>query len=164
MPNSLIIPLQTLCLKDLTLIKVSHSTGHYIRSTVPDPNLLEYTTSMTENEENFLFHIREQIKQDRPRTVFKSLRQVRRYPQQQLCVYTTLEHYLDRTTQFRDADRTGLLLSFVKSHRPVGTSTIGRWITSVLASSGIDTTKFKLRSTREQLFRKRAMQLLRTIY
>ena len=74
----------------------------------------------------------------------------RRYPKQSLCAYTTLaiEHYLDHTTQFREADRTGLLLFFVKPYRPVGKSTIGRWIKIVLASNGVDTSKFKPHSTR----------------
>ena len=185
-------PLEPLSLKDLTfklVILLALTSGQRCQTLT-----FLHTDTMTKSPDNFLFHIQEPIKQDRPGKVFNSFL-VRRYPKPQLCVYTTLEHYLDRTTQFRDADRTGLLfrqfsiavalparaerplkicscgcdgsqkqctlrprgqsdcngklpLSFVKPHRPVGMSTIGRWIKSVLALSGVDTTKFKPHSTR----------------
>ena len=138
-------PLEPLSLKDLTfklVILLALTSGQRCQTLT-----FLHTNTMTKSPDNFLFHIQEPIKQERPGKVFNSFL-VRRYPKPQLCVYTTLEHYLDRTTQFRDVDRTGLLLSFVKPHCPVGTSTIGRWIKSVLASSGVDTTKFKPHSTR----------------
>ena len=98
---------------------------------------LWHTDTMTETQDFFLFRIQDLIKQDRPGKVFSSLF-VWRYPKPHLCVYTTLEHYLARTAQFRDTHRTGLLLSFVRLHRHVGTSTIGRWIKSILGISGVE--------------------------
>ena len=40
------------------------------------------------------------------------------------------------------------MLSYVKPYKPVGTSSVGRWIKLVLNPSGIDVKKFKAHSTR----------------
>ena len=59
-----------------------------------------------------------------------------------LCVVATLEDYLKRK------DKSQLLLSFVKTHNPVVSSTISRWIKNVVREAGIDTNIFKGHSTR----------------
>ena len=41
-----------------------------------------------------------------------------------------------------------LLLSYVKPYRHIGTSSIGRWIKTVLELGGVDTEKFKAHSTK----------------
>jgi len=43
---------------------------------------------------------------------------------------------------------TQLLLSFVKPHKAVSTSTISRWLVEILGLSGIDTSTFTGHSTR----------------
>ena len=138
-------PLEPLTLKKLTfklVILLALTSGQRCQTLT-----LLHTDAMTKTQDYYLFRVHDLIKQDRPGKVFDSFF-VLRYPQSRLCVYTTLEHYLDRTTHLRDPQRTGLLLSFVRPHRPVGTSTIGRWIKIVLGLSGVDTTKFKPHSTR----------------
>ena len=60
-----------------------------------------------------------------------------------LCVVTILEEYLKRTKVWRGKDKSQLLLSFVKPHNPVLSSTIFGWIKNVLREVGIDTKIFK---------------------
>ena len=150
-------PLEPLTLKEITLKLVSllALTSGQRRQTLT----LLHTDATTKTQDFFLFRIQDLIKQDRPGEVFSSLF-VWRYPKLRLCVYTTLEHYLARTAQFRDTHRTGLLLSFVKPHRPVATSTVGHWIKSILGISGVDTTKSNLIALVLQLFPRRSIQSL----
>ena len=65
-----------------------------------------------------------------------------------LCVVATLEEYLKRTKVWRGKDKSQLLLSFVKPHNPVVSSTISGWIKNVLREAGIDTKIFKGHSKR----------------
>ena len=41
-----------------------------------------------------------------------------------------------------------LFISFVKPHKPVGSTAIARWVTNILKLAGIDTAVFKAHSTR----------------
>ena len=65
-----------------------------------------------------------------------------------LCPVQTLKHYLNRTQTWRNDDESSLFLSFIKPHKPVTTSTISRWLKSVLENVGVDTSVFKGHSTR----------------
>ena len=65
-----------------------------------------------------------------------------------LCPITTLKQYLERTQSWRSEATSSLFLSFVKPHKPVTTSTISRWLKSVLGKVGVDTSVFKGHSTR----------------
>ncbi|CAC5365402.1 unnamed protein product [Mytilus coruscus] len=69
-----------------------------------------------------------------------------------LCVVECLRKYLQLTEKFRDTNdrinRNWLLLSFVKPHHPVTTSTLARRLKSVISSAGIDTANYKAHSTR----------------
>ena len=57
--------------------------------------------------------------------------------------------YIKRTAAWRvDADKHKLLLSTIKPHNPVATSTISGWIKSTLTEAGIDTSIFTAHSTR----------------
>ena len=95
------------------------------------------TTAMKKTDDYYVFHLTYHVKQNRPGNVV-SLFYVRRY-QQELCVYKTLETYLDRTSSLQSGSK--LIASYVKPYYPVGTSTIGHWIRQLLLS-GIDTTIF----------------------
>lgn len=141
----LLFPLEKLALKDLSFKLVTLlalTTGQRCQTLT----FLD-THNMKESTDSYLFLIKDHVKQDRPGKLFSSVI-VRKYPKQQLCVYTTLRHYLARTQVFRNDDKTSLILSYVKPHNPVGSSSIGRWIKTVLCCSGIDTTRFKAHSTR----------------
>ncbi|VDI09369.1 Hypothetical predicted protein [Mytilus galloprovincialis] len=74
-------------------------------------------------------------------------------PDNNLCsVVECLRKYLELTEKIRDTNdrlnRNWLLLSFVKPHHPVTTSTLARWLKSVISSAGIDTANHKTHSTR----------------
>ena len=52
-----------------------------------------------------------------------------RYPDQKICVVSHVEQYIEKTKDLRkDQD---LLISFVKRHKRITTSTISRWCVSV---------------------------------
>ena len=100
---------------------------------------------MKKYENCFEFSLIEHIKQDRPGKVFGNVR-LYKYPTKERCVYETLEFYLKATENLRSTTR--LLVSFVKPYKAVTSSTIGRWIKTVLASASIDTSVFSAHSTR----------------
>ena len=70
-----------------------------------------------------------------------------RYPDESLCVVKHLEVYMDVTKDLR-GNNTRLLLSLVPPHTNVTTSTVSRWVRSVLKEAGIDVTTFSSHSTR----------------
>ena len=68
-----------------------------------------------------------------------------------LCSKVTLLSYISRTESYRGngSDRKSkLLLSYIKPHNPITSSSIARWITSMLDLAGIDTKTFKAHSVR----------------
>ncbi|XP_078700855.1 uncharacterized protein LOC144927349 [Branchiostoma floridae x Branchiostoma belcheri] len=64
-----------------------------------------------------------------------------------LCPKTYVEKYLARTKPLR-RDEKYLFVSFKKPHKAVGTSSIARWIKSVMSLAGIDTAQYSAHSTR----------------
>ena len=66
-----------------------------------------------------------------------------------LCPVTTLRAYEERTKERRsDNNRSQLFIAIIKPYNPVTSSTIARWIKSVLTKSGINTDIFKAHSVR----------------
>lgn len=66
------------------------------------------------------------------------------YPvDKRLCVVAYLEGYLTKTESVRRSERTRLLLSYSKSHKPVSQSSILRWVRTVMVKSGKNTVHFK---------------------
>ena len=62
---------------------------------------------------------------------------------------STLDRYIDITSNWRkDNNNSQLLLSYIKPHNAVVTSTISGWIKQILKFSGIDIEMFKGHSTR----------------
>ena len=100
---------------------------------------------MNKHESCFEFLLIEHIKQDRPGKVFGNVI-LYNYPVKEHYVHETLEFYLKATENPRNTTR--LLVSFVKPYKAVTSSTIGRWIKTVLASADIDTSAFSAHSTR----------------
>ena len=64
-----------------------------------------------------------------------------------LCPVRTLSVYLDKTNQVRGSE-TKLFLSFIKPHKAVTSSTIARWLRTILEQAGINTEIFSAHSTR----------------
>ena len=68
-----------------------------------------------------------------------------------LCPQQTLRAYEQRTESFRtggNEEQTRLFLAVVRPHKPVCSSTLARWLKSLLDKAGIDTSIFKAHSTR----------------
>ena len=68
-----------------------------------------------------------------------------------LCVYSAVKEYIHRTRPLRQQSKqklTRLFLSFGKPHHAVVSSTIARWLKTVMAAAGIDISQFKAHSTR----------------
>ena len=68
-----------------------------------------------------------------------------------LCPQQTLQAYEQRTESFRSGEseeQTRLFLAVVRPHKPVCSSTLARWLKSLLDKAGIDTSIFKAHSTR----------------
>ena len=67
------------------------------------------------------------------------------YGNESLCAMHTLLHYINRTKSHRKSQQ--LLISYC-SFNPVSTSTVARWLKTVLHDAGIDTNQFKAHSYR----------------
>ena len=65
----------------------------------------------------------------------------------ELCVVQHLREYIYRTDPLRK-DHSQLLLSYIKTFRPVAGDTVSRWVNQVLQSAGIDITKYSAHSYR----------------
>ena len=68
-----------------------------------------------------------------------------------LCPRATLRAYERKTEAFRtegDPEQSKLFLAVVKPHKPVSSSTIARWLKTLLGKAGIDTGIFKAHSVR----------------
>lgn len=154
-----LFPLDKLSLKDLSLKLVTLlalTTGQRCQTLT----FLDIQ-HMTESTGSYVFVIKDLVKQDRPGKLLTSLI-VEKYPKRELCTYLTLQHCLTSTQSFRKEENKRIL-SYVKPFKPIGSSTVGRWIKTVLHNSGIDTTKFQAHSTRAAAFPKQAkcFQLIR---
>ena len=68
-----------------------------------------------------------------------------------LCPKDTIQAYLHRTESFSGTGserKTKLLLSYVKPHNPISSSSVARWLMAMLILAGIDTSTFKAHSVR----------------
>ncbi|CAH1984544.1 unnamed protein product [Acanthoscelides obtectus] len=65
----------------------------------------------------------------------------------ELCIATTILHYIKRTKLFRKSENS-LILTVKKPQHPATTQTISRWIKYGLGKNGVDINKFKGHSTR----------------
>ena len=67
----------------------------------------------------------------------------------ELCPVSTINAYIERTTPWREENpETQFFLSYKKPHQAITSSTIGRWLKTVLANVGVDTSKFTAHSVR----------------
>ena len=68
------------------------------------------------------------------------------FESRELCPKATLQVYECRTESFwaqEDTAKTRLFLAVVKPHKPISSSTLVRWLKSLLNNAGIDTAIFK---------------------
>ena len=86
----------------------------------------------------------ELLKQSRPGDLDPMM--LLRYPDQEICVVSHLEQHIEKTKDLRKDQN--LLISFVKPHKRITTSTISWWCLTVLKNAGVDITVFGSHSTR----------------
>lgn len=104
--------------------------------------------NMTRSRAKFCFVIgTSELKQSRP-GYNPPLIELKAYAvDKALCVYRALEEYIERTKQLRGNEDT-LFISYVKPHKKVTSSTISRWVKTMMARAGIDVTIYKAHSIR----------------
>ena len=142
---SLFWPLHQINLKELTLklvMLIALTTGQRCQTLTFLDTSEQY---MQKNDTCFNFALPEHIKQDKPGKVFGNVR-LYKYPVRELCVYETLDYYLQATEKLRNSSK--LLVSYIKPYKAVTSSTIGRWIKTLLGQAGVDTEIFSGHSTR----------------
>lgn len=87
------------------------------------------------------------LKQTRKGKRNPSLKLCRFAPDPDICVYSTLSEYIKRTSSLR-RNESNLIISYIKPHKAVVTTTISRWIRIVMRNSGIDIDQFGAHSAR----------------
>ena len=103
-----------------------------------------YVTGRRYTPEGVVFYPHTLAKQGKPVTEFffpSFMDDIR------LCPVTTLRVYEERTQSVR-ARESRLLLSFIQPHRAVTSSSIARWLKSLLTEAGVDTAIFRAHSIR----------------
>ena len=95
----------------------------------------------------YVFTIGEKLKTTKPGKHLEPIELTAFDPDINLCVVTHLDQYLAKTESLRGST-SQLLLSYVKPHKAISNTTIGKWSTSVLKDAGIDVTKFASHSRR----------------
>ena len=88
-----------------------------------------------------VFTIGEKLKTTRPGKHLEPIELTAFEPDINLCVVTYLNQYLVKTENLRGST-SQLLISYVKPHKAVSNTTIGKWCKSVLKDAGIDVTEF----------------------
>ena len=138
-------PLSVLSLKQLTLKLVMLTvliTGQRCQSI----HLMDLS-SMIKNENTYSFPIIEKIKTSKPGKPQPILILPKFTTNPDICVYTTLERYLELTEHMRD-NHTKLFISYSKPHKPVSKDTVSRWVKLTLSMAGVDTDIYAAHSTR----------------
>lgn len=99
------------------------------------------------NTDSYVLQYNSTLKQSKPGKSVPSVVLKRYTLDQKLCVVHTLTEYINRTKTLR-GNNNALFISYLKPHYAVTTSTISRWIRSVMFLAGIDIRKFKSHSVR----------------
>ena len=100
---------------------------------------------MSKSESSFCFIIKSLVKCSKPNKEQPVLT-LPKFSDEQICVYSTLESYLDCTANLRNSSK--LFVSLNKPHGEISKDTVSRWVKVSLAMAGVDTNKFLAHSTR----------------
>ena len=149
-------PLHALKLKEITL-KLVMLIALVTRQRCQTLSSLDISgESMKKIPTHFSFSLSGHHKQDKPGHLFGNV-SLFQHPNKTLCVYTTLEHYIEVTQPLRNSSK--LLISYIKPYNEVSSSTIGRWLKTYLSPANIDVNVYQAHSTRSASTTK-AAQLL----
>ncbi|XP_052098559.1 uncharacterized protein LOC127733257 [Mytilus californianus] len=141
---SSLYPLEDLTLKTLTFKLVSLVALTTAARAQSISALDLHFMSFSQRQGTIVFHIQELLKTTRPgfslpNVVFK------RFDKPELCVVKTMINYVLRT---KDVRKTSSLFISYATFRKVSTSTLSRWLKTVLLLAGIDINIFKAHSFR----------------
>ena len=149
-------PLHALKLKEITL-KLVMLIALVTRQRCQTLSSLDISGgSMKKFPTHFSFSLSGHHKQDKPGHLFGNV-SLFQHPNKTLCVYTTLEHYIEVPQPLRKSSK--LLISYIKPYNEVSSSTIGRWLKTYLSPANIDVNVYQAHSTRSASTTK-AAQLL----
>ena len=96
----------------------------------------------------YIFHIQEPIKTSKPGRHIAPIELLAYEADRSLCVVELLSLYLEKSKEVRKPEDTKLLLSYAKPHKPVGSSTVGKWTKFIMKEAGIHTNRFSAHSGR----------------
>ena len=97
--------------------------------------------------EKYIFTIGEKIKTTRPGKHLAPIELEAYNEDEKVCVVSHLRQYLTKTAPIR-GECSKLLISYIKPHKSVCNSTVGKWVKSILKDAGIDVNKFSGNSAR----------------
>lgn len=138
-------PVKELSFKDVTL-KLVMLMALISAQRVQTLHLLKLKY-MSKTRNAFTFLIVDVLKQSRPGYRPPVLEFKAFPPDRRLCTYTVMKEYLLRR-KYKKCTETKVLVSYFGKNKAVCTSTISRWIRTVMSRAGIDTDIFKAHSTR----------------
>ena len=103
--------------------------------------------NLKKTQDRYVLELDEALKHTRPGTPLEPII-IKAFPHDKnLCVFTTLEEYIERTREHRNnEDR--LMISYVKPHKAVTRDSIRRWIRVTMENAGINTEIYGAYSTR----------------
>ena len=108
-----------------------------------------YLSKMTDLGDSVSFPITRLTKSKRPNKLFLTLTFHKYTPDGNIDVVSCLDTYVEVTETLRVSKKQHkcLFLGFIKPHKLISSSTIARWLTTLMSEAGIDST-FKAHSTR----------------
>lgn len=138
-------PVNLLSLKMLTL-KLAMLISLTQASRVQSLQLLTLK-DLREGSDFYVLQYEQSLKQSKPGRPVPYVTLKAFTPDRSLCVVHTLREYIRRTQTLRNEEQS-LFVSYLKPHAAVTSSTISRWIKTVMALSGIDVSVYKAHSVR----------------
>ncbi|XP_053398289.1 uncharacterized protein LOC123561770 [Mercenaria mercenaria] len=139
-----LMPLEKLSLKLLTL-KLAMLIALTQASRAQSLQLLTLE-NLRKGSEFYVLQFKGSLKQSKPGRRVPNV-MLKSYPDASLCVVNTLSEYIKRTEPLRNNEQS-LFISYLKPHAAVTSSTISRWLKTIMSLSGIDISLFKAHSVR----------------
>ena len=101
-------------------------------------------------DDSAILFISDKLKTTRPGHHLPPL-ELKAYKDVELCVVSHLRQYIKLTENLRKGDDKQLLLSYVKPHKPISTTTLSRWCVRILKESEVNVDILGSHSTRAAL-------------
>ena len=128
------------------VMETHHVTCPHIRLEGPNTQSSNFVFNDLACNQMFIYQCTT-LKTTRPGHQLRRIEFLAYQPDQNLCVVTRLQTYIDRTSSLRGFAEQ-LLIGYQKPYKPVSTNAISRWIKTVLTNAGIDPGVYKTHSTR----------------